>query len=97
MRTTACATLSSGPVKTTRALITVTNGVAKVENLLGFFIEGMCDDVYPNAATRPPYCGTNAEAQKSVVGRLMAYPGQFKSAAGSAGPSTFLKVVRLIR
>ena len=31
-----------------------TNGVAKVENLLGFFIEGMCDDVFPNPATRPP-------------------------------------------
>ncbi len=32
---------------------TGTNGVAQVENLLGFFVEGMCNDVYPNAATRP--------------------------------------------
>jgi len=74
-----------------------TNGVAKVTNLLGFFIEGMCDEVWPDQATRPPYCGTNAEAQKSVVGRLMAYPGQARAASGSAGPQTFLKVLRLIR
>ena len=76
---------------------TGTNGVAKVTNLLGFFIEGMCNDVYPNQATRPPYCGTPAEANKMVVGRLMAYPGQARAASGSAGPQTFLKVLRLIR
>ena len=74
-----------------------TNCVAQVVNLLGFFVEGMCDDVYPSAATRPSYCGSNAEAQKAVVGRLMAYPGQFSGVSGSAGPSTFLKVTRLIR
>jgi len=74
-----------------------TNCVAKVVNLLGFFIEGMCNDVYPNVATRPTYCGTPSEAQKAVVGRLMAYPGQFDAASGSAGPATFLKVLRLIR
>jgi hypothetical protein len=76
---------------------TGTNGVAQVQNLLGFFVEGMCDNVYPDVATRPVYCGTPAEAQKMVVGRLMAYPGQASKASGSAGPSTFLKITRLIR
>ena len=75
---------------------TGTNGVARVVNLLGFFIEGMCNDVYPNVATRPPYCGTPAEANKAVVGRLMNYPGQYSGASGSAGPSTFLKITRLV-
>jgi len=76
---------------------TGTNGVAQIMNLLGFFVEGMCNDVFPDPATRPPYCGTPAEANKMVVGRLMAYPGQYSGASGSAGPSTFLKVTRLIR
>jgi len=76
---------------------TGTNGVAQVMNLLGFFIEGMCDDVYPNVGSRPVYCGTPAEAAKAVVGRLMAYPGQSDSASGPAGPATFLKVLRLVK
>jgi Putative Flp pilus-assembly TadE/G-like len=76
---------------------TGTNGVARVMNLLGFFIEGMCNDVYPVVATRPPYCGTPAEANKAVVGRLMNYPGQYSGASGSAGPATFLKITRLVQ
>ncbi len=61
---------------------TGTNGVAKVMNLVGFFVEGMCDVVYPVAATRPVYCGTPAEAGKMVVGRLMNYPGQGSGSCG---------------
>ena len=63
-------------------------------NLLGFFVEGMCSDVY---VTPPAWCGTGADPSKTVVGRLMAYPGQSDSASGSAGPNTFLKITRLIR
>jgi hypothetical protein len=73
------------------------NGMAHVVNLLGFFIEGMCSDVYPNAATRPQWCGTPSEADKIVTGRLMPYPGQSRAGSGSAGPATFVKVLRLIR
>lgn len=69
-------------------------GMARLMNLLGFFVEGMCSDVY---ATPPAWCGTGAEPSKTVVGRLMPYPGQANSASGSAGPATFLKIVRLIR
>jgi hypothetical protein len=76
---------------------TGTNGVAKVMNLLGFFVEGMCNDVYPDVATRPVYCGTPAEANKMVVGRLMSYPGQFSGVSGAVGPHTFLKIVRLVQ
>ncbi|MEO7274928.1 MAG: pilus assembly protein TadG-related protein [Vicinamibacterales bacterium] len=74
-----------------------TNCVAQVVNLLGFFVQGMCDEVYPSAGSRPAYCGSNSEASKTVIGRLMNYPGQFSGISGSAGPSTFLKVTRLIR
>ena len=69
-------------------------GMAEVINLLGFFVEGMCTDVY---ATPPAWCGTPSEASKVVVGRLMAFPGSSNAASGSAGPATFLKITRLIR
>jgi Flp pilus assembly protein TadG len=70
---------------------------AQVVNILGFFVEGMCNDVYPTLATRPAYCGTPAEASKAVVGRLMSYPGQYSGVAGAPGPATFLETVRLVR
>jgi Putative Flp pilus-assembly TadE/G-like len=69
-------------------------GMARVVNLLGFFVEGMCNDVYP---TPPVWCGTGGDPAKTVVGRLMKYPGQSRSSSGSAGPATFLLFTRLIR
>ncbi len=71
------------------------NCVAQVTNLLGFFLEGMCNDVYPNPTTRPAFCGTNSEARKTVVGRIMKYPGTFVS--GTTTSSTFAQAVRLVR
>jgi hypothetical protein len=71
-----------------------TNCVAQVSNIFGFFLEGMCDQVYPNQATRPPFCGTNSEAQKTVVGRMMQYPGQYN---GGSTVSSFAKAIRLVR
>ena len=71
--------------------------MAQVVNLLGFFIEGMCSDVYPNEATRPSWCGTNSEAQKTVVGRLMPYPGQYSGQAGNPGNTSFLETITLVR
>ena len=70
------------------------NTVAQVVNIMGFFLEGTCDDLYPSNAT-PSWCG--AHPNQTVVGRIMNYPAQASSAAGSAGPWSFLKVVRLIR
>jgi hypothetical protein len=76
------------------------NGMARVVNLLGFFVEGMCSDLYPSAqypSPPPSWCGTGSDPSKTVVGRLMPYPGQGSGASGSAGPSTFLKIVRLVQ
>ena len=70
---------------------------AQVVNILGFFVEGMCVDAYPDAATRPRYCGTVAEAKKAVVGRLINYPGQASGIAGAPGPATFLTAIILVR
>ena len=71
---------------------------AQVSQIIGFFVEGMCNDVYPNQATRPPCtCGTNAESRRMVVGRLMNYPGQWSSEAGNPGPASFVEATWLVR
>jgi hypothetical protein len=70
--------------------------VAQVINLAGFFVEGMCSDVYPNAATRPTWCGSPSDANKIVVGRFMKYPGTF-SGEGGTTTSTFAQAIRLVR
>ena len=67
--------------------------MARVVNLAGFFIEGMCADVF---ATLPSWCGSASEAQKIVVGRFMKYPGQLTGAGGTT-TSTFAQAVRLVR
>lgn len=68
------------------------NCVAKVVNLLGFFIEGMCDEVY---ATPPAWCGPHP--REVVIGRLMEYPGQYTVAAGNPGTASFIETTLLIR
>ena len=39
--------------------------VAQVVNLLGFFIEGFCDEVYPDPDDRPEYCGNTRRSPAS--------------------------------
>jgi len=74
-----------------------TNCVAQVVNLIGFFVEGMCTDVYPNPASRPAWCGTPSEAAKAVVGRLMNYPGLGVRGAGPATSASFIRILRLVQ
>ncbi len=69
------------------------NCMAKVVNLLGFFIEGMCDDVF--GGNTPTWCGSHPK--EVVVGRLMNYPAQRSSLAGNAGPASFLRTTILVR
>ena len=71
------------------------NTVAEVVNIMGFFLEGTCLDAYPPPQTPPAWCGTHPD--KTVVGRIMNYPGQASSASGSAGPWSFIRVIRLVR
>lgn len=72
------------------------NTVAEVVQIMGFFLEGTCDDVYATDPNGPPaWCGPHPN--QTVVGRIMNYPGQASSASGSAGPWSFLKVIRLVR
>ena len=70
------------------------NCYARVINMLGFYIEGMCDEVFP-VGSRPAWCGTHP--QEVVVGRLMDYPGQLSSTAGAPGTSSFVETTYLVR
>jgi hypothetical protein len=69
-----------------------TNGVVKVVNFLGFFIEGLCKDSF----TQEPYldCSNN---NNDVVGRLVTFPGTMAVASPNPGPASFGVVIRLVR
>jgi hypothetical protein len=71
-----------------------TTCIAKVANIIGFFVEGMCNDV-----TLDPQ-NTNAcpDPKKDVVGRIVTLPGSFASGVGTVDDSAaFIMVVRLVR
>jgi hypothetical protein len=68
-----------------------TNCVAKVTQIVGFFVQGMCDEVY---VSPPSYCGTHPD--KAVVGRFVNYPGSYLGSGGTT-TSQFSLVVRLVR
>jgi Flp pilus assembly protein TadG len=71
------------------------NCAVQVTNIIGFFIEGTCFDVY--GSSFPTWCGSNpADAKKAVLGRIINYPGQYLSSAGPA-LSSFTQTVRLVR
>jgi hypothetical protein len=72
------------------------NTVAQVTNIMGFFLEGTCDDVFAGQ-TMPAWCGTGGQPNKTVVGRIMNYPGSSSRASGSAGPWSFIRVLRLVQ
>jgi hypothetical protein len=71
-----------------------TGCVAQVVNILGFFIEGMCFDVY--GASAPPYCGTTSESKKTVLGRILRVPGTAVNTGGTT-TSSFALTTRLVR
>jgi hypothetical protein len=67
--------------------------VARVVNITGFFVEGMCNT---GMALDPGVTCPNPS--KDVVGRLMNYPGQILTGAGTVTPAaSFLTVTRLVR
>jgi hypothetical protein len=66
--------------------------VAQVVNIIGFFVEGMCNTVTLDPGVTCP------TPSSDVVGRLMNYPGQIRSGAGSVTASaSFMTVTRLVR
>ena len=69
-----------------------TTCVGKVANIIGFFAEGVCQDVTLDAGIA---CD---DPKKDVVGRIVTLPGSYASGTGTAEESaSFVQVVRLVR
>jgi hypothetical protein len=68
-----------------------TNGVVKVTNILGFFVEGRCSGSFYHE----PYldCSNNSN---DIVGRLVEYSGVF-AATGGTTVNSFGTVITLVR
>ncbi len=72
---------------------TGTNGIIKMVNIVGFFIEGYCQDLPLNQQL---YLGCNTTgADKDIIGRLVNYPGM--KAGSYNGQASFIQVIRLVR
>ena len=66
--------------------------VGKVANIIGFFVEGMCNTVTLDAGLA---CD---DPSKDVVGRIVTLPSQHVGGTGGVEDNaSFLKVIRLIR
>ena len=76
-----------------------TGCVVKVANIVGFFIEGMCDDVAAAGRLEPGQnCAPNPEGRNQVVGRIVTLPSSFATGVGEVTENAaFLTIVRLVR
>jgi len=69
-----------------------TTCIGKVANIIGFFAEGMCNDVTLDEGLA---C---EDPNKDVVGRIVTLPGTYVAGTGDVEESAaFVKVVRLVR
>jgi Putative Flp pilus-assembly TadE/G-like len=66
--------------------------VGKVANIIGFFVQGIC-----NTVTLDPGL-TCDDPNKDIVGRIVTLPAQYVSGTGDVeDDASFIKVVRLVR
>jgi putative Flp pilus-assembly TadE/G-like protein len=70
------------------------NCVAKIANIIGYFVEGMCNDVKAANGLAPGMsCSKN-----DVVGRIVTIPGQYVSGVGTTpANAAFIYVIQLVR
>ena len=76
-----------------------TGCVIRVANIIGFFVEGMCDDVAAAGKLEPGQsCAPNPEGRNQVVGRIVTLPASFAAGVGNVTEdAAFLQIVRLVR
>jgi hypothetical protein len=75
-----------------------TGCLAKVVNLIGFFVEGMCDEVRAAGRLDPGNdCDPDSNERYQLVGRIVTLPGNLVGTGMPVTESSFLKTVRLIR
>ena len=72
--------------------------IAKVVNILGFFVEGMCDTVKNNGLLDPGNdCDPGSQEQKQIVGRIVTLPADLIGTGMPVDESSFVKIIRLVR
>ena len=75
-----------------------TTCIGKVANIIGFFAEGMCNDVTRNGQLDTTNNNSCDDPTKDVVGRIVTLPGSFAKGTGTTDDSAaFIKVIRLVR
>ncbi len=73
---------------------TGTNGVVRVVNILGFFVEGTCSGNFVLEQTH--MCPNGGQAQDAIVGRLVNYPG-ISAPNGGTVAGAFGTIITLVR
>ena len=77
---------------------TGTGCIAKVVNIVGFFVEGLCRDVEAAGGLDDGnQCDPDSDDRYQVVGRIVTLPGDLVGAGAPVEESSFLKTVRLVR
>ena len=76
-----------------------TGCVVKISNIIGFFVEGMCDTMSKaGKLDKGLGCDPETQPQAQVVGRIVTIPGSFATGAGTpVTPSSFVKIIMLVR
>jgi hypothetical protein len=75
-----------------------TGCVGKVVNIVGFFVEGMCDEVRDAGLLDPGNdCDPDSNETYQLVGRIVTLPGSLVAGGGPVDESVFLKTIRLVR
>jgi hypothetical protein len=76
-----------------------TGCIIRVANIVGFFVEGMCDEVAAAGRLDPGMaCAPNPEGRNQVVGRIVTEPSYtFQGAGELDDQASFLTIVRLVR
>ena len=72
------------------------NGVIRVVNIVGFFLEGTCDTVAFKEPQVEAGCPTGGNAKAGIIGRLVNYPGIYMS-TGSTVAGSFGQILVLVR
>ena len=75
-----------------------TNCVAKVVNIVGFFVEGLCNEVRDAGLLDPGNdCDPGSNENSQLVGRIVTLDGKMKGTGMPVTASSFLKTIRLVR
>jgi hypothetical protein len=75
-----------------------TGCIAKVVNIVGFFVEGMCDEVKAAGGLDPGNdCDPGSNERGQVVGRIVTLDGRLMGTGDPVDASSFVKFVRLVR